>query len=288
MLNMDELLNRAWETRLATFQSQLICYFPTNTLPISVTGTSCALNCAHCGGHYLRHMLPVDQAAADPRLPAATSLLISGGCDADGCVPHRPHVDALAALRGTRRLNWHVGLIGPEDFALIKPCVDAVSFDFVGDDRTIREVYGLERTVEDYLASFRMLHGSVPVVPHITIGLAGGEIRGERRAISELQALGVDAVVFLVFVPTPGTRYAACVAAPPESVADLIAEARLLMPSAAITLGCMRPGGAHRAQLDALAVRAGVNGIVSPAPAALILAEAMGLATVNKDECCVF
>jgi uncharacterized radical SAM superfamily protein len=233
-------------------------------------------------------MIPVDRAATDPRMPAATSLLISGGCDADGRVPVRRHLDALAALRSTRRLNWHVGLIGPEELALIRPFVDVVSFDFVGDDRTIRDVHGLQRTVEDYLASIRMLRASVPVVPHITIGLAGGEIRGERRSISELRALGVDAVVFLVFVPTPGTRYAACVAPTPEAVADLIAEARLLMPSATITLGCMRPGGGYRAQLDALAVRAGVNGIVNPAPAALVLADAMGLTIVNKDECCVF
>jgi uncharacterized radical SAM superfamily protein len=285
---MNDLLNRAWATRLSNCQSQLICYAPTKTLPVSVTGKACALNCAHCGGHYLRHMIPIDQAAADPRLPAATSLLVSGGCDADGRVPVRPHFGALAALRGTRRLNWHVGLIGPEDLDLTMPPTDAVSFDFVGDDTTIREVYGLQRTVEDYLGCFRMLRTRVTVVPHVTMGLAGGEIRGERRAISELRALGVDAVVFLVFVPTPGTCYAARAAPAPGEVAELIAEARLMLPSATITLGCMRPGGAHRAHLDVLAVRAGVSGIVNPAPAARNAARAMGLALVEKDECCVF
>lgn len=285
---MNDLLNKAWETRQARFQPQLICYVPARTLPVSVTGTACALNCGHCGGHYLRHMVPVHQAATDQRLPAAASLLISGGCDADGHVPVLPYLDALIALRGTRRLNWHVGLISPEELALIAPYVDAVSYDFVGDDSTIREVYGLQRTVQDYVACFQMLQASVRVVPHVTIGLAGGEIQGERRAISELRALGVDALVFLVFVPTPGTRYAARTAPDPEAVAEIIAEARVRLPNAALTLGCMRPGGSHRAELDALAVQAGVNAIVNPARSAKSLAKTMGLTLVNMDECCVF
>ena len=158
----------------------------------------------------------------------------------------------------------------------------------MGDDRTIRAVYGLQRTVEDYVACFQMIQGSVRVVPHVTVGLAGGEIQGERRAISELRALGVDSLVFLVFVPTPGTRYAARAAPGPEAVAELIAEARVMLPNAVITLGCMRPGGAHRAKLDSLAVQAGVNGIVNPSRPARSLAEAMGLRLVNRDECCVF
>jgi uncharacterized radical SAM superfamily protein len=288
MPNMDNLLDRAWETRQAGFQPRLTCYVPAKTLPVSVTGSACALNCGHCGGHYLRHMAPVDQAAADPRLPAATSLLISGGCDADGNVPLGPHLETVAALKGARRLNWHVGLIGPEDLALVKSHVDAVSFDLVGDSSTIREVYGLERTVEDYLACFRMLQANVRVVPHITIGLAGGQIQGEHRAIAELPTLGVDSLVFLVFVPTPGTRYAARPAPAPEAVAELIAEARIMLPLTCITLGCMRPAGDHRVRLDALAVRAGINGIVNPAPSARRLAEALGLTLVDRDECCVF
>jgi uncharacterized radical SAM superfamily protein len=285
---MDGLPDTARKGRPATARSRLVCYKPTKTLPVSVTGTACALNCAHCGGHYLRHMTSVDQAAADPRLPTCTSLLISGGCDADGRVPVRSHLAALAALKGARRVNWHVGLIGPEDLDVIRPYADAVSFDLVGDDQTIREVYSLDRTAEDYLACFRMLRAAVRVVPHVTIGLAGGEIRGERRAISELRDLNVDTVVFLVFVPTSGTRYAARSAPAPEAVAELIAETRLLLPSTVITLGCMRPGGAYRARLDPLAVLAGVDGIVNPAPAARAVALAMGQALVDKDECCVF
>lgn len=288
MPDMDDDLITAWETRQANFRPQLTCYVPARTMPVSVTGTDCALDCGHCGAHYLRHMAPLQHAATDCRLPAATSLLISGGCDSDGHVPLSPHLEALIALKGTRRLNWHVGLIGQDELAHIQPYVDAVSFDFVGDDNTIREVYGLDRTVADYVACFRMLQASVRVVPHVTIGLAGGEIRGERQAISELRVLGVVSLVFLVFVPTPGTRYAAKPAPSPDAAAELIAEARVMLPKATITLGCMRPGGAYRAKLDSLAVKAGVNSIVNPARSARTLAGTMGLTLVDRDECCVF
>ncbi len=288
MPSVHKLLSKAWEVRTANFQPALDCYVPSKTLPVSVTGSSCALNCAHCGGHYLQHMVPVNQVAADARWPGSTSMLISGGCDAEGRIPLAPHLELLATLKGTRRLNWHVGLVSPGELARIAPYADAVSFDFVGDDRTIAEVYGLRCTVDDYVACLRMLQASVRVVPHITIGLAGGEIRGERRAIAELSNLGVNSLAFLVFVPTPGTRYAACSPAAPEAVAELIAEARALLPTAKIILGCMRPGGAHRAELDSLAVRAGVNGIVNPTRAAKSLAETMGLTLVALDECCVF
>ncbi|MGB4213928.1 MAG: hypothetical protein WBK64_03680, partial [Dethiobacteria bacterium] len=36
--------------------------FPRLTLPVSVTGRSCALNCAHCGGHYLQGMASLEEA----------------------------------------------------------------------------------------------------------------------------------------------------------------------------------------------------------------------------------
>jgi lipoyl synthase len=288
MATMNDLLSSAWNARRANFPPQLTCYAPSKTVPVSVTGTACALDCGHCGGHYLRHMAPLCRAATDSRLPGATSLLISGGCDADGHVPLLPHLDAVIALKGTRRLNWHVGFIGPDEVAQIQPYVDVVSFDFVGDDRTIREVYGFDRSVADYVACLRMLQANVRVVPHVTVGLAGGEIRGERQAISELQALGVDSLVFLVFIPTPGTRYASRLAPCPDEAARLIAEARVMLPKAAITLGCMRPGGSYRAELDPLAVKAGVNSIVNPARTARTIARNMGLTLVDRDECCVF
>jgi hypothetical protein len=126
------------------------------------------------------------------------------------------------------------------------------------------------------------------VIPHVTIGLRAGRLGPERPALERLGAMGPDGLVFLVFMPTPGTRYAD---RQPPDVADaaaLLAEARLRFPGAPIYLGCMRPKGRYRAELDPLAVRAGANKIVSPTRPAVALAGELGLSAVRGRECCAF
>jgi uncharacterized radical SAM superfamily protein len=283
----DAPLAAAWRVRQAHFPPVIGFDYPLDTAVVSLTGTACALDCAHCGRRYLEHMIPIDQAAG--RIGHAPSLLISGGCDAQGRVPVREeHFQWLEELRSGRRLNWHVGLIGQDELGVILPYVDVVSFDFVGNDETIREVYGLGHTVADYVATYELLQRHLPVVPHVTIGLRGGQLGHEQEALDLLVTLGCDALVLLVFVPTPGTRYAAC--APPSvgEVVRLLAEARLRFPRTPLYLGCMRPRGPYRKALDPLAVHAGVNRIVSPAREAVALARELGLMIERGTECCVF
>jgi uncharacterized radical SAM superfamily protein len=99
--------------------------------------------------------------------------------------------------------------------------------------------------------------------------------------------MGADGLVFLVFMPTPGTRYADRRPPAPEAVAGLIAEARLMFPDVPLYLGCMRPKGRYRREVDPLAVRAGVNVMVSPSREARQLAADLGLATREMRRCCV-
>jgi len=280
----NERLVTAWQTRTSHFPMEIEFDYPLDTALISLTGPACALNCAHCGRHYLQHMTPVWE-AEDSR---ATSCLISGGCDAEGRVPVTEHLAQVANLRDGRRLNWHVGLITEEDAQAIAPLADVISFDFVGDDDTIREVYGLRKTVADYVACYQFLRRYVPVTPHVTIGLRGGELGHEIRALEMLAGLGVDSLVLLVFIPTPGTRYAD--RHPPDvaAVLDVIIEARLRLPDVPLWLGCMRPHGQYRRELDPLAVRAGVNKIVSPARQAVHAAKELGLTVMYGRECCAF
>lgn len=288
MAKLDALLEEAWRTRQAHFPPVLGADNPRHTRAVSLTGTACALDCAHCGRHYLGAMLPAETLEpSHPRLAGAASLLISGGCDAQGRVPVTAHLERIHAVRPGRRLNWHTGLIGEPELRAIAGLVDLVSFDLVGDDATIAEVYGLEATVADYRAAYRRLRQAVRVVPHITIGLRGGEISGERAALKVLREEGAEAIVFLVLIPTPGTRYAGRIPPDPEEVARLLAEARIAFPQTPLLLGCMRPGGAYRQALDPLAVRAGINRIVKPSRAALEYARRSGLEIERGAECCV-
>lgn len=255
---------------------------PTATLPISLTGNWCALNCAHCGGHYLTHMRPVWHASPN----GAKSLLISGGCDAQGRVPVTRHLETIANLRPGHRLNWHVGFIEEEAIKAIQPYVDVISFDVIGDAETAREVYGLNVSLDEYVETLGLLRRYAPVVPHITIGLHGGQIRGEYQAIDALRSLDIDRLILIVFIPTPGTRYASC--APPalDEASRVLAYARQTLPEARLYLGCMRPHGVYRQRLDQVAVANGFDLIVNPTQTAIKAANAAGLSILWGDECC--
>ena len=283
MVNLEEKLARAWQVRRANFRDEITWSYPRDTATLSLTGAHCALDCAHCGGHYLSGMRPISEAEPD----ASTSCLISGGCDPSGRVPVLAHLDAVRRWRQGRRMNWHVGFVTEGEMETIAPLVDAVSFDFVGDDATIGEVYGTGRTVQDYVETYRLLRRYARTLPHITLGLRGGELGHELPALELLQGLGADGLVLLVFMPTPDTRYAGRVPPDPALAAALIAEARLRFPRVPLYLGCMRPKGRYRNQLDPLAVRAGVNVVVAPSRPARELAAHLGLSAHKMRECCV-
>lgn len=279
---MIDSLQRAWSVRKANFPARIGFDYPLSTLVVSLTGSECELNCAHCGGQYLRSMAPIWR--AEPR--GAKSCLISGGCDSRGRVPVRSHLHTVRELRPGRIMNWHVGLIDRQDIEAIEPYVDVISFDFVADNETIRQVYGLDVEAGKYEATYELLRGYATVVPHITVGLRAGRIAGEYEALESLQRLGADALTFIVFVPTRGTAYAECEPPPIEGVVELLVEARLRFPTVPIHLGCMRPRRGYRDRLDPLAVQAGVNVIVSPARTAIDQAQELGLETDKRDECC--
>jgi hypothetical protein len=273
---------KAWAGQLSNPPRQIGFCRPHHTLAVSLTGSACALQCAHCAGHYLRGMVSIDEADG----VGMTSCLISGGFDRQGRLPVSHCMPQIEALHAGRVLNWHLGMIDESELLAIAPHVDVVSFDIIGDDATIREVYALDYSAEDYVRTYRMLRRHVRVVPHLTLGLRGGAFSGEYDALWALQKAGLEALVLLVLMPTPGTRYAAC--EPPQlaDVADFVLTARRALEGTPLYLGCMRPGGRYRRDLDALAVWAGVDRIVNPAPSAVRLATELGIAVEWEDECC--
>lgn len=284
---MEELLNKAWEVRKANFPNEIEFDFPAKTKAISVTGNRCSLNCAHCNGHYLKNMVPIED-WSNKVAKDTTSYLISGGCDQQGKVPVFRYLPQLKEIKASKRkTNLHVGLVDVHEIMQLGQVADVISFDFIGDNETIKEVYHLDKTVEDYIRVYTGLRKIVKVLPHICIGLRGGRISGEYRALKILQELGVEGLVFIVFVPTSGTPYAEQQPPELEQVVRVLCKAREYFPTMPIHLGCMRPTGKYRAQLDQMALRCGVNKIVQPTPKALMLAEELGLVIKWGEECCV-
>ena len=282
--DVEGLIEQAWEVRQANWPPTITASIPVDTLPVSVTGRACALNCAHCGGRYLGGMRPL----ADLREVAAPSLLVSGGCDRRGRVLVRQHLQELEPLLQGRRANWHLGLVDDEDLQALLPLKGVVSFDFVGDDDTIRDVYGLSATADDYERCFDRLSQVARVVPHVTIGLHGGQIGHEWPALERLGGHRFDSLVFLVLIPTPGTAYAGVEPPALPEVARVLATARVRFPGVSLQLGCMRPSGEYRRSLDELAVRLGTNVVVNPTRSAYEAAARLGLTWQETHECCVF
>jgi len=287
-IDLENILNQAWRTRQANFAHNIVFNTPSKTQSVSVTGSRCALNCAHCAGVYLRAMVPLDKALNNNTRQdqEINSYLVSGGSDDRGRVPLMENLEKLSELANKGPLNLHTGLVTEEEARKLAEVASAVSFDLVGDNDTIADVYGLTASVEDYLASYRALQKYTRVIPHLCIGLNGGRIKGEYKALHLLRNEKVEAISMILFRPTADTPFGNCQPPPLDEVAYLMASARLMFPRTPLYLGCMRPGGQYREVVDVYAVRAGFNKIVLPSPAARKEATMRGLSITTDEECC--
>ncbi len=286
--DLKNILLEAWLTRQANFSDTIDFNTPSRTLSVSVTGSSCALNCSHCAGVYLRAMVSLDQALGSSKDPERneTSYLVSGGSDRQGRVPLMENINKLRQLAKQGPLNLHTGLVTDQEARLLAEVATVVSFDLVGDDETISAVYGLPVTVEDYIQSYRTLQKYTRVIPHLCIGLNGGKITGEYETLHLLRKEKVDAISMIIFRPTAETPFSNCLPPAPGQVARFMASARLMFPRTPLYLGCMRPGGRYREIIDLYALQAGFNKIVMPAPAARREAVRKGLSVSISEECC--
>ncbi len=287
-VELKHILNQAWQTRQANFAHNIVFNMPSKTLAVSVTGLECALNCAHCGGVYLRAMMPLNKALNNSNLKdrEATSFLISGGSDSRGRLPLIENLEKLGELAKQGPLNMHTGLVTEDEARRLAGIASVVSFDLVGDNDTIAEVYGLSADVKDYFESYRALQKYTRVIPHLCLGLNGGKIKGEYEALHLLRKEKVEAISMIIFRPTAETVFSNCQPPPPGEVAYLMASARLMFPHTPLFLGCMRPGGHYREIIDVYAIKAGFNKIVLPSPAAKKEAALRGLSVNTSEECC--
>ncbi len=216
--------------------------------------------------------------------------LISGGCLPDGSVPLNRFTDAIAQIKKNLGLKIiiHTGIIDFETAQNLKSAgVDAALIDVIGSDETIKSIYHMDATVEDYEKSLEALRNSgIPIVPHILVGLHYGRIIGEFEAISMISKYDPSAMVIIALTTVKGTKMEEASPPKPEDIAKILVASRLTMAKVPIALGCMRPLGKHRVKTDTLAVKAGVNAIAFPSEEAVELAMSMGLKTIFHPICC--
>jgi len=267
-------------------------FFPS----ISITGSSCALKCKHCNGKVLNTMYPVStpkellEACRELKEKGAVGCLISGGCLPDGSVPITDFIDAITKVKKELGLIIviHTGIIETTTAKSLKKAgVDGALIDIIGSDQTIREVYRLEVSVEDYDKSLKALQKSgIPFVPHLLVGLHYGKLKGELQALKMISNYSPSAIIMIAFMPIHGTPMEKENPPDPADIAKVLVTAKLMMPKIPMALGCMRPKGKHRTMTDTLAVKAGIDAIAFPDEKAIKLAESLGLEISFSPICC--
>jgi uncharacterized radical SAM superfamily protein len=300
-----ELLEQAWNISRALHGWLLTVHVPGMFVvdgrrgkyrAVSITGDGCALDCEHCKGSLLKTMAHALDAEALIRLGREAAargdhgILVTGGCDERGRLPWNEFISAIATLKQETDLavSVHSGQIDLSIARGLKAAgVDQVLVDVIGDDRTAREVYHLSHGVATVRQTLDALaEVDLEIVPHIVFGIHYGKPRAERAGLKMLKKYPLKQYVVVVLMPAKGTPMAEVHAPAPEEVAAFLAWARIELPHLHAGLGCARPRGKYRRDLDVLAVRAGINSVALPSDQCLEEASKRGLEISFRETCC--
>ncbi len=310
-LPLNDLQSEAFRIRKSHFGNELTFSFPgtvsyhDNTLPlqknrfaaISVTGSHCDLRCGHCKGKLLESMIPAEnpetflQVAERLRLDGAHGILVSGGADQNGEVPLKKFIPSIRELKERApefKVIAHTGLIGRETAEELKEAgVDQILIDVIGDDNTIREVYHLNKRVEDYEeALWTLKEMGHRLAPHIIIGHHFGELRGEWRALEMVTRVGVETIVLVIFKTLNASEKNHFKVPKPEETSKVSAIARILNPDIPLRMGCIRPAHPWKAEMEKGFIDSGVNTIAHPLQGTIDYAKEIGLKTKFVEMCC--
>jgi uncharacterized radical SAM superfamily protein len=269
-----------------------------NSFPaFSITAAACALNCDHCQKKILEPMIPAtNPAILDTKVrhlietQELNGFLLSGGSNKRNEIPYSRYMPVIEHLKRDfpqLKIAVHSALLDePRAKEMESAGVDTVMMDVIGAQETIKEVYKLDRSVDDFEATLAALCStSMEVTPHIVIGLHYGRILGEANALDMVSRYPVTALVLVVIMPfyaKPGTFVT------PETadVGRIFLEARERLPDRQVLLGCARPPGMHKRVTDAYAIMAGLDGIAFPADGAVSVAHTIGRPFEQAHSCC--
>jgi len=266
----------AQEVTAQNFENILKIYNPTNKFPaISITGSECALHCEHCNEKYLRGMKPLltnndlERFLIEHSKNGGIGVLISGGCEPDGSVPLINFLDTVKKVKDETNLiiNTHTGLLDEATAQkLTEANVDIISFDVNLDEEVIKNIYHLDKSVKDYKQAIELLKkNQLNIVPHICIGLYYGKIHKELESIRFIKetVINPSLIVIIALIPPKNSKIEFNIP-DPFDIAKIIALIRFVFPSTEISLGCMRPRGDIKIELEKFAIKAGINRIELP------------------------
>lgn len=261
---------------------------------VSITGEKCELDCKHCSAHILKTMPDAStpekliELARQYDAEGCVGMLVSGGSDLFGKLPWEPFVDALKWIKANTKLfvSVHSGFVDTDQAKLLKSSgVDQALIDVIGSDEVAQKVYNLPSGIAKSAVE-ALFESGIEVVPHVLVGLNFGENSGEEQAVELIAKYNPKIAVIIALRPSKHTPMGSVVPPSPQRVAEVIAHARRLLPKTFINLGCARPVGKLKAEMDVLAIRAGVDGLAVPSRQAEEEAEKLGLEVIKKPTCC--
>ena len=269
-----------------------------NSFPaFSITAAGCALMCDHCEAKILEPMIPaIKPEMLDRKVrhlietEDLQGFLLSGGSNKRNEINYSrfyPVIEQLKRDFPQLRVAIHTALTDEKGAREMEASgVDVAMLDIIGAEETIRDVYHLDRPVDDFEATVEALCAtSMQISPHIVIGLHYGRILGEENALDILSRHDTKALVLVVIMPfyaRPGTF----VTPDTRDVGRIFLEARRRLPDRQVLLGCARPPGMHKRVTDAYAVMAGLDGIAFPADGAVAVADMTGRPFHQAHACC--
>jgi lipoyl synthase len=264
---------------------------------VSITGGACKLQCDHCKAKILEPMIP---ALTPENLwcrvnefveAGARGMLLTGGSNLRNEVEYGPFYPTLRRIKDSFphfKIALHTALVDSEAARSMEQAgVDVAMMDVIGAQDTITQVYHLKRAVEDCEQTLELLVATrMKVVPHIVIGLHYGHLLGEWNALEMVRRHRPDALVLVVVMPFYAPAQRPFVTPNSHEVGRFFMDARRALSDLPLLLGCARPPGLAKLQIDAYAAAAGLDGIAHPAEGVVELAARLGREVRVVPSCC--
>jgi hypothetical protein len=265
-----------------------------NFIPISLTGSECSLMCDHCKGKILTSMRALRSGENLFELckrlneSGTEGVLISGGSDKNGVVPLVKYKDDIREIKRRINLNIlvHTGIVDEKlALALKESNIDGAMIDIIGSDETIRRVYHMNKSVDDFEKSLCLLtEYGIPAIPHIVLGLHYGRFWGEYKALDIVSNYPIKLLVIVIITPYFGTPMEDIKTPEINEIERFFYKAKA--KNLRVVLGCARPAGNQKFIIDKLAVDMEFDGIAYPSNGILNYSVKKGFNPEFREVCC--
>ena len=264
---------------------------------VSITGAECKLQCDHCKAKILEPMIPAHtpdelwRVVNEQVAGGAQGMLLTGGSNHRNEVEYDAYYGTIRRIKDQFpqfRIALHTALVSHDIARRMEDSgIDAAMMDVIGAQETITQVYHLKRTVDDFERSLEHLVASgMRVVPHIVLGLHYGRFLGEDNALEIVARHLPTALVLVVVMPFYAPQKRPFVTPDSHEVGRFFLRARQALPGLPILLGCARPPGRAKQEIDSYAVMAGLNGLAHPADGVVELAARLMRDVRVTPACC--